>query len=193
MPLGRKRALGCPGKRCAHGAEPRGGVSWSSGNRHVLLPRHASYAPLPPDHGKLTTHVSRSHLPYRHPRPRRVPGCLRGPAGRRPCSLLSCLLPMYWCPTSSAAGVVMCHRSWFPLLVFPKYKSMTAAAYTSPPGFDVWLGNVRGNSLSRSHKWLTPDDPRFWEWSYDEMAKVCTGATLNILQLRSLCHPQVVY
>ncbi len=56
---------------------------------------------------------------------------------------------------------------------------MTTVPYSSPPGYDVWLGNVRGNSLSRSHKWLTPDDPRFWEWSYDEMAKVCTAASVK--------------
>ncbi|KAG2445724.1 hypothetical protein HXX76_000330 [Chlamydomonas incerta] len=37
-------------------------------------------------------------------------------------------------------------------------------------GYDVWLGNVRGNSLSRAHVSLTPDDAAFWMWSYDEMA-----------------------
>ncbi|XP_041364368.1 gastric triacylglycerol lipase-like [Gigantopelta aegis] len=38
-------------------------------------------------------------------------------------------------------------------------------------GIDVWLGNVRGNQYSRAHKHLKPSDEKFWEWSYDEMAK----------------------
>ncbi|GIL46967.1 hypothetical protein Vafri_3829 [Volvox africanus] len=37
-------------------------------------------------------------------------------------------------------------------------------------GYDVWLGNVRGNTLSRSHAFLDASDARFWQWSYDEMA-----------------------
>ncbi|PNW75052.1 hypothetical protein CHLRE_12g498750v5 [Chlamydomonas reinhardtii] len=37
-------------------------------------------------------------------------------------------------------------------------------------GYDVWLGNVRGNSLSRAHVSLAPEDAAFWMWSYDEMA-----------------------
>ncbi|KXZ43315.1 hypothetical protein GPECTOR_94g637 [Gonium pectorale] len=37
-------------------------------------------------------------------------------------------------------------------------------------GYDVWLGNMRGNSLSRGHASLDPSDARFWQWSYDEMA-----------------------
>ncbi len=111
--------------------------------------------------------------------------------GRRLRTLLSSLLPEYRCRTSSAAGDVNCNF----LLLRPQFptkfcwscpKFVTTAPCTSPPGYDVWLGNVRGNSLSRSHKWLTPDDPRFWEWSYGEMAKVCTAASVHTLQPRPL-------
>ncbi|KAJ8672644.1 hypothetical protein QAD02_003903, partial [Eretmocerus hayati] len=31
-------------------------------------------------------------------------------------------------------------------------------------GFDVWMGNVRGNAYSRSHESLEPDDPKFWDF-----------------------------
>lgn len=34
-------------------------------------------------------------------------------------------------------------------------------------GFDVWLGNARGNRHSRRHKTLNPDtDEEFWNFSY---------------------------
>ena len=37
-------------------------------------------------------------------------------------------------------------------------------------GYDVWMGNVRGNRYSRAHTHLDPDhDHDFWKFSFDEM------------------------
>ncbi|KAK6134975.1 hypothetical protein DH2020_031259 [Rehmannia glutinosa] len=35
-------------------------------------------------------------------------------------------------------------------------------------GFDVWLANVRGTNYSSGHTSLSPDDPEYWNWSWDE-------------------------
>ncbi|XP_028397346.1 lysosomal acid lipase/cholesteryl ester hydrolase-like [Dendronephthya gigantea] len=37
-------------------------------------------------------------------------------------------------------------------------------------GFDVWLGNVRGNTYGLEHVTLKPDQTEFWDFSWDKMA-----------------------
>ncbi|XP_038061446.1 lysosomal acid lipase/cholesteryl ester hydrolase-like [Patiria miniata] len=46
-------------------------------------------------------------------------------------------------------------------------------------GYDVWMGNSRGNTYSRKHETLKPDQQKFWEWTWDEMAKYDLPACLN--------------
>ncbi|XP_072932991.1 lipase 3-like [Epargyreus clarus] len=36
-------------------------------------------------------------------------------------------------------------------------------------GYDVWMGNARGNKHSSSHTHLQPDDGRFWKFSWEEI------------------------
>jgi len=46
-------------------------------------------------------------------------------------------------------------------------------------GFDVWLGNIRGNDYSRRHVKYKPSQSVFWNWSWQEMADYDLPAMIN--------------
>lgn len=50
-------------------------------------------------------------------------------------------------------------------------------------GFDVWLGNNRGTTMSRKHSKLDPDlDPRFWEFSFPELGDFDMPAQIDFIR-----------
>lgn len=48
-------------------------------------------------------------------------------------------------------------------------------------GYDVWLGNSRGNTWSMRHTNYTVKQDAFWKFSYDEMAKYDLPASINFI------------
>jgi lysosomal acid lipase/cholesteryl ester hydrolase len=59
-------------------------------------------------------------------------------------------------------------------------------------GYDVWLGNYRGNTYSRNHTFLTPSDNIFWDFTWDEMAKYDIPAQITYV-LATTGQPDLQY
>lgn len=48
-------------------------------------------------------------------------------------------------------------------------------------GYDVWLGNARGNTYSRRHVNMSNDEKQFWDFSWHEMAIYDIPAEIDYL------------
>jgi lysosomal acid lipase/cholesteryl ester hydrolase len=62
----------------------------------------------------------------------------------------------------------------------------------SDAGYDVWMGNTRGNTYSRKHVKYTPDMAAFWNFSFDEMAEFDLPAMIDFV-LNATGHDQLYY
>ncbi|XP_069194758.1 lipase 3 [Procambarus clarkii] len=82
----------------------------------------------------------------------RIPYGLSGPSSDRP-------------PVYLQHGLVSSSADWI------MNSADEALGYIlADAGYDVWLGNVRGNTYSRFHVELSPDDDlEFWSFSWNEM------------------------
>ena len=58
---------------------------------------------------------------------------------------------------------------------------MAIAFVLSKAGYDVWLGNNRGNHNSQAHKTLDPKKEEFWEFDFEEMGVYDVPATVDFI------------
>ncbi|CAD0199427.1 unnamed protein product [Chrysodeixis includens] len=59
-------------------------------------------------------------------------------------------------------------------------------------GYDVWMGNARGNKHSRKHESISPEDPKFWEFSFDEIGRNDLPAMIDFV-LETTGEEQLAY
>jgi len=73
-------------------------------------------------------------------------------------------------------GVFSSSASW---LINPTNSAL--AFRLADLGYDVWMGNTRGNTYSRRHLLLQPDDSHFWQFSWDELGMYDVPAFIDYI------------
>ncbi|KAL1453822.1 hypothetical protein WDU94_010134, partial [Cyamophila willieti] len=48
-------------------------------------------------------------------------------------------------------------------------------------GYDVWLGNIRGNTYSRKHVNYSPNEQKYWNFSFHEMGTSDIPACIDFI------------
>ncbi|KAJ3040812.1 hypothetical protein HDV00_010427 [Rhizophlyctis rosea] len=64
------------------------------------------------------------------------------------------------------------------------------AYYLVDHGYDVWLGNIR--CVRKDHAFLSSYDPRFWNWSLDEIARFDVPAIIDFVREETR-REQIIY
>jgi len=59
------------------------------------------------------------------------------------------------------------------------YKDESLAFILADAGFDVWLGNIRGNLYSARNTHIPVSSPEFWQFSWDQHASIDVPTMLN--------------
>lgn len=63
------------------------------------------------------------------------------------------------------------------------YGDKSPAFVLADKGYDVWLGNTRGNKYSRKHVHLDPDwDDSFWYYSFQDMGEHDVPANIDYIR-----------
>lgn len=64
-------------------------------------------------------------------------------------------------------------------------KGKALAYLLADAGYDVWLGNARGNTNSRKHQYLSPDHKDFWNFSWHEIGQIDLPAMIDFVLLNT--------
>ncbi|KAG0239660.1 cholesterol esterase [Actinomortierella wolfii] len=85
-------------------------------------------------------------------------------------------------------GFMMCSEVW--LCNLDEQRNLAFALVEA--GYDVWLGNARGNKYSLKHMFMKPHEQKFWDFSMDELAMFDMPDTIDYILERTGA-PSLVY
>lgn len=63
-------------------------------------------------------------------------------------------------------GAMLCSDIW----LIHRDEQKNLPLYLAANGYEVWLGNRRGNKYCGKHKLMKPRNENFWDWSLDDVA-----------------------
>ncbi|KAJ8664589.1 hypothetical protein QAD02_006251 [Eretmocerus hayati] len=84
-------------------------------------------------------------------------------------------------------GLIASSLDW--VLGGSKYEALAFRLHDE--GYDVWMGNARGNIYSQGHKNLTSDDEKYWDFSWQEMGMYDIPAEIDYIQKKT--NQKIIY
>ncbi|XP_075977916.1 lipase 1-like [Anticarsia gemmatalis] len=107
------------------------------------------------------------------------------------------ILTLYNIPGDTRRPVYLQHGFGDSADTFLLRTNTSLVAFLVKHGYDVWLGNMRGNKYSRAHESLLPDDLQFWEFSVHEVGTYDVPAMIDFVlkhtgqkQLQAIGHSE---
>ncbi|EFA09531.2 Lipase 1-like Protein [Tribolium castaneum] len=76
---------------------------------------------------------------------------------------------------------------------FLGFGNQSLAFYLARNGFDVWLANHRGNNFSKGHARLKMSNPKFWDFSFHEMAIYDIPAVVEFIAEKNGNGTKIIY
>lgn len=61
------------------------------------------------------------------------------------------------------------------------FPNQSLAFILADQGYDVWLGNIRGNTYARRNIYYPPQTSKFWNFSFDEMAEYDLPSMIDLV------------
>ncbi|XP_047996325.1 lipase 1-like [Leguminivora glycinivorella] len=108
------------------------------------------------------------------------------------------ILTLFHIPGKTKGPVLLMHGLFDSADTFIIRGNLSLIITLANKGYDVWVGNTRGNKYGRRHKYLDPDaGPKFWDFSFHEAGYYDLAALVDFViestgdkSIRTIGHSQ---
>ncbi|KAL3209286.1 hypothetical protein MRX96_009277 [Rhipicephalus microplus] len=118
-----------------------------------------------------------------------VLGLYRIPRGRLETEETTTGSPYLECDGASRTPLLLVHGLLSSAITWvTNYADQSLGYVLADAGYDVWLGNLRGSTLSRKHVKISPDDnASFWDFTFDQMIEYDVPAMIDYVLRETGC------